>query len=172
MRLKGEHMHSKHLTLNRSDRVSGSSFEGRPAGSAGRRFTKRRGAAAFALLLALLGTSAVIEASPAGAVFQTERRANFSGYCKAKYTSPVMSASSRHGSGAWSAVTWRCRQTSIAPIAPPPGFAAIPHMTVKHFIRYYRDHEIDVDDLCRWQYGPHSRSLLKGQSWRDWRCLD
>lgn len=58
---------------------------------------------------------------------------------------------------------------SFAPAAS--AWAHVPLPDVKIFGRTeVRTYEIDVNDVCRWQYGSAAKSKMVGQSWRDWRC--
>lgn len=123
----------------------------------------------LAAILAALTLSTgvmVVSASPAGAA---EVSVNFSGYCRARYGGPGISVSTYHAwTGSWTAVTWRCRQTSLFPNSFM-NFASI--FKPVRGVTYSVNHQIDVNAVCRWQYGSRSYSRLLGQGWGDWRCV-
>jgi len=122
----------------------------------------------------LTATSSSLSNIVAAASGTRLRPADFGGYCRARYQGGVYSASAWHKWwGSWTAVTWRCRQTTFGIFdnrgRGPVSFARIP-LPGKRFITRSYDYEIDVNRLCRWQYGSHAKAVLVGQSWRDWRC--
>jgi hypothetical protein len=126
----------------------------------------RRLLAGVALAFASVAAGVGLDSSPAAAA---DRSADFTGYCKARYSAPAVSVSAWHAwVGSWTAVTWRCRQTSMFP-NPVVDFAKI--LRPVRGITYSVDHQIDVNALCRWQYGSRSYAKLVGQSWSDWRCV-
>lgn len=126
----------------------------------------RRLLVAMALVFASIAGVVGVSGSPAAAA---DRGADFTGYCKARYSTPGVSVSAWHAwAGSWTAVTWRCRQTSLFP-NPAVNFASI--FRPVRGVTYSVDHQIDVNHLCRWQYGSNSYAKLIGQSWSDWRCV-
>jgi hypothetical protein len=118
-------------------------------------------------LLAELADVLDLGATPANAD-TVQRRVDFSGYCKARYRAPGVSVSAWHKwTGSWTAVTWRCRTTGIVPSRPPFNFASV---IIKHIPVQVRDYQIDVNAVCRWQYGRNSWASMVGRGWDDWRC--
>jgi hypothetical protein len=126
----------------------------------------QRSARWVAAIVVALCIGLVPGASPAAAA---DRGVNFTGYCVAHYSGYGVRVTAWHAwVGSWTAVTWRCRQSAMAPTSAPQ-FASI-FRPVRGVI-YHRDYQIDVNAVCRWQYGSRSYSKLLGQSWADWRCV-
>jgi hypothetical protein len=61
-------------------------------------------------------------------------------------------------------VLWTSSAAAL-PLPPPTPDIKIGPSTVT------RNYSIDVNAVCRWQYGSSARSVMLGQSWRDWRCV-
>ena len=122
--------------------------------------------AAIVLSVLSLGAGMATHAEPAAAA---DRGVDFTGYCKARYSRTGVTVSAWHAwLGSWTAVTWRCRQSAMWPTSAPE-FAVFRPMI--RGIVYHIDYQIDVNAVCRWQYGARSYSKLVGPSWRDWRCV-